>query len=584
MGDQSDRRTDIRTEGELIAKFNPTEALVDKAYFRAYDSLSTVNAIIYLICGLVTILFSFIVVYASGRLTDSESVSYQAVGWPLFAVGCLAVAFTVFMFYYSITSGMDLMTRVIPLFVLLVVSLVVLWGFLENTKTDQWQITPDGISEASTSNILFLGAVGLSLISAAVCWINSKLRTDRLHFMGTGFLSFIVTTAFLTWGMMYVASFVLGQVRTNDIDKGLQLPLYIAGGLAAFFGILIADSIAVQLVNVITNFSKAGDYAAAAPELANATYRSRQMVMSMFFFITLVPFALVWFFRDGLVENVSTGAVSGGYVVIGTLTILPFVTLIGAAAMELRMATPSLYFAISNVMIGFVFAVIGTQLIPWTKETLFAVGLLLFGIASIYLLAGNIGSNLSVVALIGASFMAVKYCGKLVIENIGDDASDTEKLLLLGMPLLIFTSIWFFRSYYKGDSYSVPFTLMIFSLVYIFSYFNEATATKKDYILSGANNYVNIGLDFVLVTSVLMGVTSLGAFSETQVDFIQKQTATQDASATGTIAKFAVNILIGYGGAVLYNFLQTNDKVEDYLRESQDNALEVWNRIRNDFE
>lgn len=575
---------EIKTEGDLIARFNPTSSLIDQAYFRAYDSLATVNGIIYILCGVVAIVFAFAVVYASGQLTQEEEVVYDLAGVPMVSLGGLAIVFAVYMFYFSLTSGGVLMTRVVPLFVFLVLSLVVLLVYVSRgVKSDQWQIAPEGLLNSSPVNLMFLGAVFLTLLSSVMCWINSKLRTDRLHFLGTGFLSFIMTVVFMTFAMMYVAAFVLGQVRTNDLDDNLRLPFYIVGGLAAFFGIMLADSIAVQVVNAITGFGKGGDYAAAAPELANATYRSRQMVMSMFFLVVAIPFALVWKFQDGLVENVSTGAASGGYLILATLTVLPMLTLIAAGMMEVRMAFPSTYFMLSNLMIGLVFFVVGTQLIPWNRETMIIFGVLLAGTAVLYMLAGNVGSNLSVVALIGATFMAVKYAGKVVIENLGDSLSDAEKLMLLGVPLLVFTGLWFFRSYYKGDSYSVPFTLMVFSLAYIFNFFDNAVATRRDYILPGNGTLQNIGLDFVLVVSVLMGVTSLGAFSETQIDFIQRQTATEDATATSTITKFAINILIGYGGAYLYNELQSNPRVEEYLRESQENASRVWRQLKINF-
>lgn len=578
-----EEKVEIKTEGEFLARFDPTSEIVDAAYFRAYDALSTTNSVIYLISGVVAVLFAFLVFYSSSRLQNEKQLSFKIFGWPMVAFGLLALFFTSFIFYFSVSSN-QLMTRIVPFFVLLLVGVVLLFGFLEQDQSpDQWEIGGFQNPGGGAYSLQMYLAVGLTFFSLVVCWINSKLRADRLHFLGTGYLSFMVSAFFLTFGMMYVANYVLQQIRSSDLSEKYYLPIYAVGGLATFVGILVADSFAVFLVNAATNFGKNGDYAAAAPELANATYRSRQMVISMFFLVVFLTFALVYWFRDGLVDEVNGSGTSGTAIVVAALVTLPILTLGAAGAMELRMGLPSLYFMLSNIMIGYIFFVIGVQLVPWQEETVYGTLGLLATIALLYLLSGNMGSNLSVVSLIAVTFMLVKWSGKIVIEKIGDGASDGEKLALLGLPLLVFTGVWLFRSYWKGDSYSVPFTLLVFSIVYILGYFDKAVATRSDYILAKDDRFANLGLDWVLVTAVLMGVTSLGAFSETQVDFIQRVTGNEKALATGTIVKSVLNVLLGVGGAALYNFLQTDAKVNDYLRESQEKAERVWVNLKEDL-
>lgn len=577
-------KTEITTEGEFVANFNPTVEAVDHAYFKAYDALATVNALIYLVTAVVIAIVAFLVFFNVNRLQTSQGISYYLMGLPLVLVGILAIVFSGFLVYYWSREKHVLMTRVIPFFVFLLVAVGVLVSQLESPEiTDQWVINPVSAPSNKPQAATTFTAVALAGVALVVCWLNSKLRTDRLHFLGTGYMSFVVCGFAFCYLVVYLSSYIFAKIEESSPDPDYKLPLYVLGGIVAYVGILVSDGIAVQVVNSITGFGKSGDYIAAAPELANATSRSRQMVMASFFILIFLTMFLVYWFSPSLVDNVNETVTSTVPVVLATLLTIPVLTLVGTGAMEVRMGTPSLYFMISNVMIGFIFFMVGTQFIPWNRVSLAAVGILLLFVALLFMLAGNIGSNLSIVALIGFTFILVKFAGKLVIEQLGEDATDGEKLALLGLPLLVFTGIWFFRSYLKGDSYSVPFTLMVFSFVYILNFFDEAVATQVDYVARGEDRWANLGLDFVLVTSVLMCVTSIGAFSETQIDFVQKQTQTQDAQAVNTIVKFIFNVLIGYLGAWGYNKLQTDSKVDDFLADAQSNANRIADTIRDDF-
>ena len=573
-------KTEITTEGEFVARFNPTIEAVDAAYFKAYDALATVNALIYIVTAVVISIVSFMVFFNVNRLQSSQGISYYLLGLPMVLVGVLTVIFTGFLVYYWSREKHVLMTRVIPFFVILLVAVAVLVSQLESPDIeDQWRINAVSSPEDQGRAAITYTGVALAGVSLVVCWLNSKLRTDRLHFLGTGFMSFIVCAFALSYLTIYLSSYIMAKIEESDPNPDYKFPLYVLGAVVAYATILASDGLAVQVVNAVTGFGKNGGYIGAAPELANATARSRQMVMASFFILIFLTLMLVYWFKSSLVENVNETVTGTLPIVLASLLTLPVLTLVGTGAMEIRMGTPSFYFMLSNIMIGFVFFVIGTQFIPWNRFSLATAGVLLLFVALLFLLMGNIGSNLSIVALIGFSFMLVKFAGKLVIEQLGDDASDGEKLALLGLPLLVFTGIWFFRSYWKGDSYSVPFTLLVFSLVYILNFFDEAVATKADYVARGEDRWTNLGLDFVLVTSVLMGVTSLGAFSETQIDFVQKQTKTEDATATNTIVKFILNIIIGYVGAWGYNKLQTDPAADRFLAESQSRANDVADAI-----
>ena len=577
-------KTEITTEGDFVANFNPTIEAVDNAYFKAYDVLATVNGLIYIVTAVVIAIVSFLVFFNVNRLQTSQGISLYLLGLPLVFVGLVTVLFSGFIVYYWSRQKHVLMTRVIPFFLLLLVGVAVLVSQLESPDIqDQWTINPVSAPEDKAEAATTYTAVALAGVSLVVCWLNSKLRTDRLHFLGTGFMSFVVCAFAVCYLTMYLASYVMAKIEESDPNPDYKFPLYVLGAVVAYSCILISDGIAVQITNAITGFGRRGDYRASAPELANATSRSRQMVMATFFILIFLTMMLIYWFKPSLVENVNETVTSTLPIVLVSLLTLPILTIAGVGAMEIRMGAPSIYYMLSNVMIGFVFFVVGTQFIPWNEFTLAVAGITLFFVALLWLLMGNIGSNLSIVALIGFTFMLVKFAGKLVIEQLGDDASDGEKLALLGVPLLVFTGIWFYRSYIGGDSYSVPFTLMVFSFIYILNFFDESVATEQDYVARGESRWTNLGLDFVLATSVLMAVTSVGAFSESQVDFVQEQTATQDATAVNTIIKFALNTVIGYVGAWGYNKLQTDTQVDDYLAEAQRNANRVAETLRQDL-
>jgi len=192
------------------------------------------------------------------------------------------------------------------------------------------------------------------------------------------------------------------------------------------------------------------------------------------------------------------------------------------------------------------------------------------------------GSRLIIAIIIGFIFMLVKFTGKTILESIGSNASDIERLVYLGLPMILFTGIWFVRSYILNRSFEAPLTLLVFTLGYIWLYFDTASATNKDYILTGKDSWSNIGVDWVIVTSIIMLITTISGFGYEEVDYFQYLSG-RELPVVGTFVKIIFGIAAGYAGSVLYNKVLTDEIFISWISSLQEFANKNLDLLKKDL-
>ena len=557
----------IETENGYYSVFMPVDPIIDQAYFKNYDTLSTTNAMIFILIAFVACVFSFVVFYSASRLTYNKSITQLILTNPSLALGLVMIFLTFFIVWYFNQTRHKLMTNVVPIFTAIIFGSLVGAAFFE-TSDDQWRITLPGMS---LSNVLVYIAVGLMFATLIMYWISSDLRVDRLRFQSPAFFSFVFFVLFFGAGMIYIAG-IINDVAQKWVDEGTVSTanfkwVYFAFAFAILISLFVVDTITNTLINLATGFSpKPGNYLAQSPELANATARSKQMVLAVYCVLIFMPFLLVYWFKNGLISDLDRSSSSIG-IPIGILAgLFPVLAMVGVSFMETRRFFPALYKLIIALVMGFAFFVLTTQFIPWGNASVVA-GIVVLAFASIlFLLGRNLGSGFVITMIIGFVFMGVKAVSQAATS--GYSSSTSERVLVLGLPILLFAGIWFIYSWRTKQNYLPALTLLFFGLGWAFLYSKENP--KDDYILKGKNRLANIGIDYAIVTSILSIVLGLTNFSASLIDSYGNQT--ERLPVLFTILKVIAVGAFSYLGAYFYDYLITDGNVAQYLDDQQSKA------------
>ena len=354
--------------------------------------------------------------------------------------------------------------------------------------------------------------------------------------------------------------------------------------MAVFFlTILVFDGIATQLANLLTGYNKNRVLLAASPELANANWRSRQMITAAMAIIVFIPaFLTVASSKNIETTNTDSDFQDATFLIGGLVLVFPVLVTIGVSAIEVMQKAPEIYRMVSNLMVAISFVLVALLVVPFRYETVLAITVILTGLTMQYSIGHEMGSRLVVAVIIGFVFMLVKFSGKKILESIGSEANDVERLAYLGAPMLIFTGLWLIRSYAMEKSYEAPLTLFVFTLGYVWVYYDTASATAPDYILKGKDDWANIGVDWVLVTAILMCITSISRFGYNQVNGIEKASG-ETLNITTTVIKLVIGTIVGYIGALVYNKCLTDKQIETWLVSLQDFSNQNSNLLLKDI-
>jgi len=575
----------IKTEANYIANFTEVNKEVDEAYFLSYDSLSTINSFIYVISALIVSIIAFAFFYFNNRLDSTVSISDTLFSWPFIIVSVICLIFASLILFSWFNKNVNLFTRALPFtFILLVIGFLIIWYTNKNIKSDQWNIPQPSLIEGdkniSISIYILAGIVSVGFITT---WINSAMRVDRLKLLGPAYWSFILFSFGLSIASVYVVGFFNRFIKENDNFFIDQPWVYFLMAIGLFIIILVLDGASVKLANLVTGSNSRITPVAATPELANATYRSKQMITLSLAIVILVPVFLSMLFKKSLAVNTESEKVNDGYILSASLILLfPILTLVGLFTLQLRKIANVVYSSISNIMIAVGFVITALMFIPFNFETVTALVIILVGITLQYLLGYEIGSKLITSIIIGFIFMLVKFTGKTILESIGNDATDSERLLYLGLPIVVFTGFWLLRNFIYNVSYESPLTLFIFSLGYIWLYFDTASATKSDYILADKDSWSSFGVDWVIVTGIIMLIITINTFDSKEVDYFQYLSG-RNFSVVGNIVKVVLSILTGFLGSLLYNKFLTDKILINWISSLQDFANKNVDLISKDL-
>ena len=575
----------IKTEANYIANFTEVNKEVDEAYFLSYDSLSTINSFIYVISALIVSIIAFAFFYFNNRLDSTVSISDTLFSWPFIIVSVICLIFASLILFSWFNKNVNLFTRALPFtFILLVIGFLIIWYTNKNIKSDQWNIPQPSLIEGdkniSISIYILAGIVSVGFITT---WINSAMRVDRLKLLGPAYWSFILFSFGLSIASVYVVGFFNRFIKENDNFFIDQPWVYFLMAIGLFIIILVLDGASVKLANLVTGSNSRITPVAATPELANATYRSKQMITLSLAIVILVPVFLSMLFKKSLAVNTESEKVNDGYILSASLILLfPILTLLGLFTLQLRKIANVVYSSISNIMIAVGFVITALMFIPFNFETVTALVIILVGITLQYLLGYEIGSKLITSIIIGFIFMLVKFTGKTILESIGNDATDSERLLYLGLPIVVFTGFWLLRNFIYNVSYESPLTLFIFSLGYIWLYFDTASATKSDYILADKDSWSSFGVDWVIVTGIIMLIITINTFDSKEVDYFQYLSG-RNFSVVGNIVKVVLSILTGFLGSLLYNKFLTDKILINWISSLQDFANKNVDLISKDL-
>ena len=575
----------IKTEANYIANFTEVNKEVDEAYFLSYDSLSTINSFIYVISALIVSIIAFAFFYFNNRLDSTVSISDTLFSWPFIIVSVICLIFAFLILFSWFNKNVNLFTRALPFtFILLVIGFLIIWYTNKNIKSDQWNIPQPSLIEGdkniSISIYILAGIVSVGFITT---WIDSAMRVDRLKLLGPAYWSFILFSFGLSIASVYVVGFFNRFIKENDNFFIDQPWVYFLMAIGLFIIILVFDGASVKLANLVTGSNSRITPVAATPELANATYRSKQMITLSLAIVILVPVFLSMLFKKSLAVNTESEKVNDGYILSASLILLfPILTLVGLFTLQLRKIANVVYSSISNIMIAVGFVITALMFIPFNFETVTALVIILVGITLQYLLGYEIGSKLITSIIIGFIFMLVKFTGKTILESIGNDATDSERLLYLGLPIVVFTGFWLLRNFIYNVSYESPLTLFIFSLGYIWLYFDTASATKSDYILADKDSWSSFGVDWVIVTGIIMLIITINTFDSKEVDYFQYLSG-RNFSVVGNIVKVVLSILTGFLGSLLYNKFLTDKILINWISSLQDFANKNVDLISKDL-
>jgi hypothetical protein len=577
----------IKTEGKYFAKFTEIDRQVDEAYFLSYDSLATINSFIYVITAFIMGLIGFAFVYYNNRIESTVSLADTLFTSPLILVAAVSIIFVIYIIASWRNQNTNLFTRALPfIFFLIAAGLTVVW-FLnkkEEKGTDTWNIPKPSLLEGdkniSISTYILTVLVSVGFITT---WINSKMRTDRLNLLAPAYWSFAIFSLLLSIASVYVVGIFNKIIKQSDGAISNEPWVYLLMALGLFLILLMFDGIANSIANIISGTNSKIPTIAATPELANATYRSRQMITLSLAIVVFLPVFLSMLFKDGMVTGSESWKSKDGLILLGGVILLfPVLTVIGLVSLELQQKANVVYMGISNIMIAVAFAILALMVIPFNFETVISLVVILTGITLQYLLGYEMGSRLIIAIIIGFIFMLVKFTGKTILESIGSNASDMERLVYLGLPMILFTGIWFVRSYILNRSFEAPLTLLVFTLGYIWLYFDTASATNKDYILTGKDSWSNIGVDWVIVTSIIMLITTISGFGYEEVDYFQYLSG-RELPVVGTFVKIIFGIAAGYAGSVLYNKVLTDEIFISWISSLQEFANKNLDLLKKDL-
>lgn len=547
-----------------------TKAVINEAFYYNHDGFSTINAVVYAVTAVMAFIAAFFVYYVQSRSTSERSMFAQLMKGPVFGV-CVA-GFVASMAVWAFWAK-RLELGALP-YIVLVGALItfVLCIALPRPEADPWRGDRKPVEGKETMLLALLALTGVTF-----AYMRGTLRTDRLWPLSPAYLSFVVSAFFLGLFFTYCSSLMYRTVLKVDAGPEIRMGLYGGAALVLVGLFAISTQIAGVLIPFVTGRSQAYTAGAVDPGAVKSSLRTKQMTRIAMVAAVLVPAALVFLFRSSMVVEESTPdlAAEWGRVGMGVLFGLPAICLLAMAGLQFSGIAPSLFGLVASIVLAVAVYLAGVGGIPWNLVTVGFGFLLLILLSLSYLLSMASFPPMTIAVLVALSFVATKVVGRAGIVRLRGDGqqeiSDAARFLVLCLPILVFTGVWFIRSWRTGCGYAVPTLFFLFSAFYIFVFYPTASDPRPDTFLNGQDIWTNLGVDFVVVLCIMILFSSIGGF-----------VSDRNFSRVNGLGLYLVYALLGFGGAFLYHTFQANPDFQALSLRLQQSAAGVYDLMSED--
>mmetsp|Transcript_9287 Transcript_9287/g.16299 ORF Transcript_9287/g.16299 Transcript_9287/m.16299 type:complete len:579 (+) Transcript_9287:143-1879(+) len=575
---------------------------MDDKFHALYDAYCTTSGVGLLIAAVVVSVAAFYSTWVT-RSTGEGLLRHLFGGpsWITGLVGLVAVA-TVYLSTFVFPMGLGL---VLPLICGLLLVCVTTWAGVTAPPVT-WE--PTSLGSFSRDSVLLHG--GLFLVAAlgfVTANLNGGMRSDHLDATGTGFMGFCLMGYMGGIGLVYLYTLLLRTVD-NFIVKSVVLdgeeeekwrrPALFAFGVICVVALgLGALQVMSTVYSVISNevpMSSTPDRMAI-----KSTVRTRQMVRGALLLLVVIPGVLtlhvmpsrppfpsktpekVWALeREELAEEwQEVGAVVG----IGVAVL----SVASAVAMKVMVVSPLLYMALSNLMLAAAFFLFAVRFVMWSRETLFlAVGLCMYTWVKFFA-SSESSSNLDVCLVFGASFVLVKQVSRLLVDSYeanGRVAQPPLPLLTWLGPSLLVAMLWGLRAQRRGRGSGAALVFAASLLLFSVFYLDTATHQSRDPFLRDGDLFANIGLDFVVVTTLAVVVTCTVRFAKGSALKFEKFALGAQAPVTVVFLVAVVYAMAAYFVSVVYATAQKPlSPLNNFIVLQQLYAGRLFQAIKDDW-
>lgn len=490
----------------------------------------------------------------------------------------------------------------------------------------------------TTDRAIVFTLAGIALVSFAVTNLKGSLRADSVGFGSSGVLSMILLTVLAAYGSCYVLRVAYDTVSNREEvaqwGKGARAVVYalLASVVLVLMSLalLVFDRIfawvqATELYKRTAGLQQGDGSFAHGPSQGplsamslKAIARTRQALSAVMLLLVAVPAILVWTSSGSGSSSGSNGGGEDGTSVAkgwrnvfvafsATAVMLPLVT---AAALELWYIVPSIYTLFSNMMIALAFFLVAMRYVPWNEYTVLAGVVLWAALLLQFISTSRVESNLQLALIFAGSFVLIKATGRLVYARLQDNLGEGEEVarpiatVLWMIPALLLGLLWMVRGYRAGRGFQASLVFIAFVVIYGVAFFDpkrdlglapEGSATEGDGegrgrdssanggFLPGSGVWANVGVDFVVITTLAMLVTAFSSFGEHSVVAIQEYVVQQRTPVTSSAMLFAVFVMVAFVVSYLYNMMQTSGVTRDFLGDLQSRARALAAQFRSDW-
>lgn len=591
---------------EVAVDASVPETDAQRLFLRAHDAFSTLNGVVLLAFVALAAIFGCLLMVVERKVSGGSATMYVARGPVLIAAGVgvlmvLAVA-------GAARNNSDLsrpkrdLFRVMGLSLFLVSAGLAVWAVLSRSPV-VWEVRGEAGAELlqdRTDEAIFFSVAAVALVAFAVSNINGSFRADRMEALSTGTLSTIVLALVLGFGS---ASFMRISYETAVMGVGREWSRLERMGLYA----LLASGLFVVLVFGLFCFdhlfawlsARGSGYGPLAPDVIpgamhfKSLTRTKQTMRAAVLLLVIVPAVLVWNLAGGGADPQGAAAAPTdvrrrewrniGVTVVATMLLLAVVT---AMAMEIWFVTRWAYTLVSNLLFAGAFFLFASRFVPWNETTCFVLLLAWAALLLRFISLRRASSNLSVAAVFGGSFVLISLSSRLIFKRLSADGtkpvSEAVATMVWMVPALFLGIIWMIRGYLAKQGFQAALVFLCFVVIYGVSFFDPKRDLSDSAFLKDGDLYSNVGVEFVIVTTLAMLVTAFSSFGSHSATAIQEFVLQRETPVTTTTFLFVLVVFIAFIMSYVFTKLKSWPEFKDFMAEMQGRAENTAALFRRD--